>query len=1367
MVEETMKTKKESARRISRIVLLSSLIVFSFVGLLLAEDYPSNFIGPGYREYLYGKIQDGYYVDAFAKLDVSLKTKIDKRNQIEDILNNSYRARPETNYSILSAEYEKRVTEQETVQAIAKTRQEREQGAAAQGEFYYIPYADGKKEYFKDGLLWRIENELIKDQFGNESRKNTYNIKYNDKRLMIGYESTSTNTFGDSTYNLFEADYTEDSVYYGTEDSVANKLMSRYRITEIDASGHKSVISWTADGYVGKFLTGFRETVDSEVYGHSEVHRYDIVYDSADPNRPTSYKEHGTKNGTTYDLVRSNIEYLDLGEGQNPLMLKWHEVYSDTDGNRNEQDYANEYYVNGTSATLLSTTIKYTRSDISGTVTQGWSKTIYSYDKNNVLESATGYGEYTATDVDGTTTTTGTTNDTYEVIHGHAKVVKSETGLSIKGPSGTTNETKRQTFTYDQWGLHMLSSEGAAVGSTISPSGDTTYFYNLETYGIIWGEAKILSVTGTSYTFNLYNENPDNLGPLTFADLTNAGLLEKYLANSDSHNTSTKTFTYLDNGRLQSVTGEVDTYVQTITGDVYHTNTKEEYEVRFNQSFLTDQTMHTTGENTLSGNTWEEMEKLHYDYGEYSSSETGNNSKYALIGVHQGEVTLNGVTAVGKVSISKGLFQSETGEYTSTTTTITQSTYEVKYGQSYITQSVSTSNTENLVQGSFSTRVQTTNFTYGWINFQGQQYYTATSQNVSITSEGHDISGNSWHSISPETYTLNFQLCTYDGKQYWGIPEGTKIETSYTIAGQDPYNNVYTETVTNSYEYKYGQPWLMQSTSVRETHDTRSDKSKEHTTTNSTTTYAYGEISFGGKTYYGLLSTTFTSKSEGVDDEGKSWSSEAETYTLTNQVCEYNGKKYWGVPEGTVITTTYKTTSDGKDATVTNTYEIKYGQLLLIKNVVSGEGGSSTTANNYGWITYEGKQYYAIESQDYNLAEESFHLTFSAQTYNGVNYWGLEEGKTYTRVDVQHETQSGSETVPVTNNAGETIGYATTSWSVDYEITITKNFKIVDGSLKFMGADVDVEVTGSSVVTTVNITIPAPGGVGTLNIVSVYAGTIDAPPVPGVSIPISVSYTYNGPEGSVEINLTAPQNNYDPVTGALVSVTYTVNQSGLNTQGVPIWVATPTTITIPVAVKPYQTTDENGQPVTKTTTGLVEGFSTAITYTVNFANGAPSQTFTDTYMVLSGIPMLADSARAEYSNIKILQPVAAPAEPGAVPTSGGPGGETVSPTEMVQQAAAAGWDPPVSALEENPELYLTDPGQALLADVQANPGNYFTAAGLQALNSNSGDVFQVIMANPAQYLTPQGTSALTSIVYSPQTYLTNSGLILIFAPPTP
>ncbi|MEI6631114.1 MAG: hypothetical protein WCL25_00675 [bacterium] len=840
-----------------KILLALLVIILSATSILSAEDYPSSFLGPGYREYLNGKIQDGYYVDTFAKLDVRLKTRIDKRNQIEDILNSSYRARPETNYSILSAEYEKMENQQGALDTIAKTGQEREKGAAANGEFYYIIHEDGKKEFFRDGLLWHIENELIIDQFGNSSRKDTYNIKYNEKRLMIGYESTSINAFGDRTYNSFECEYTADSVYYGANDTVANKLMSRYTMTEIDASGKKTVVSWTADGYVGKFLTGFREVVDSEVYGHSEVHRYDIIYGSGDPNKPTYYKEHGIKNGTEYDLERSNIQYTDLGEGLNPLMISWHEKYTDIDGNVTESDYKNEYSINGTSAILLSTINNYTRTDVGGTITQGWNKVLYTYDKNGVLESAIGYGEYSSTDVDGTTTTEATVTDTYEVIHGHAKVVKGEESLSIESLTGTTIQSKTQSFIYDQWGLHLLDATGATVGYTIGPGGDITYFYSRETYSIIWGEAKIVNVTSYSYSFNIYNENPLGLGELDFEDLENAILLQQYQNNADSYSISTKAFEYDDNGRLKSIVGNVDSYTQSITGSISHTNTQ-------------------------------------------------------------------------------------------------------------------------------------TNSSYGWADFNGEKYYVCISESVSITSDGSSISGGSWHSENPETYTLTFQACEYNGKDYWGISEGTIITTSYTISGSDQYNNVYTETVTKTYEYKYGQPWLTESSSVSETTDTKN--TKEHTTTTSTTSYTYGEFTLDGHKYYGMLSYTFTSESKGTDKDGKDWSSTAETYIITYQECEYNGQKYWGIPEGTIITTNFTTTSDGKTSTVTNTYEIKFGQLMMMKSVIERDNKASTTINNYGWITFQEKEYYAIASQDYNLDGHELHIELGEYTLNDITYWGLKEG---------------------------------------------------------------------------------------------------------------------------------------------------------------------------------------------------------------------------------------------------------------------------------------------------------------------------------------------------------------------------------------
>jgi hypothetical protein len=136
--------------KISKIVLslILSLYAYLLTGALSsplwAEDYPSGYLGPGYREYLNGKIQDGYYVDAFTKLDNRLKTRVDKRNQVEEILGYAYRATPQTHQEIVTAMNERQENSYRLNAQIINQRNQREKNASAQSEFTYIPFPDGK-----------------------------------------------------------------------------------------------------------------------------------------------------------------------------------------------------------------------------------------------------------------------------------------------------------------------------------------------------------------------------------------------------------------------------------------------------------------------------------------------------------------------------------------------------------------------------------------------------------------------------------------------------------------------------------------------------------------------------------------------------------------------------------------------------------------------------------------------------------------------------------------------------------------------------------------------------------------------------------------------------------------------------------------------------------------------------------------------------------------------------------------------------------------------------------------------------------------------------------------------------------------------
>jgi hypothetical protein len=305
----------EFKKGITKIINLFIVIEFLFYPSipLWAEDYPEGYLGSGYREYLSGKIQNGYYVEVFTKMDMRQKERVDKRNQVEGILNYSYQATPESTNGILAAEYQHKDSIDKLNTEIKQQRQQREQVATAQTEFNYIKYSDGKVAYFKDSLTTRVENERVVDEFGNVSIKNTYDMQYNDKRLLTSYEATQTDHLGNaSRLYWYGVSYTPDSVFYANKDTRAGKNVTDYYLKEIDSAGNTKLTHWQASSYEGKFLRAFSQTIEDSIYGTSTFTRSNITYENNDSERASSYHEEGIgTDGLAYTLERTNINYND------------------------------------------------------------------------------------------------------------------------------------------------------------------------------------------------------------------------------------------------------------------------------------------------------------------------------------------------------------------------------------------------------------------------------------------------------------------------------------------------------------------------------------------------------------------------------------------------------------------------------------------------------------------------------------------------------------------------------------------------------------------------------------------------------------------------------------------------------------------------------------------------------------------------------------------------------------------------------------------------------------------------------------------------------------------------------------------------
>ena len=213
-----MKEKKTNQTALKKavigIITASLLLALSIPGW--AADYLIGFIGPGHQEYLHNKIRQGYYVEVFADLDIRQKEQVQKKNQLKALVFDAYQANVDSAYGILEHDYQRAKNAQVLNWTIRQDINRNKQVAATNTEFKYIKHSDGKIVRFTNGLVTSIENERIVDQFGNVSIRDTFNMEYNDKRLLTGYEASISDSLGNVTQiYCYGIEYTDDSVFYG------------------------------------------------------------------------------------------------------------------------------------------------------------------------------------------------------------------------------------------------------------------------------------------------------------------------------------------------------------------------------------------------------------------------------------------------------------------------------------------------------------------------------------------------------------------------------------------------------------------------------------------------------------------------------------------------------------------------------------------------------------------------------------------------------------------------------------------------------------------------------------------------------------------------------------------------------------------------------------------------------------------------------------------------------------------------------------------------------------------------------------------------------------------------------------------------
>ena len=137
--------------------------------------------------------------------------------------------------------------------------------------FKYVKYQDGKTVWLKDGLASSVIDEKIIDAHGNVSYRNTYNMRYNQKRLVTDYEAEITDYKGRKTYtNWSDAEYTDDSVFYADEDTNAAKKLTRFKEIVIDHQDNiTSKVRSDIEYNQNNLMTAYNETVIDK-FGNTE-----------------------------------------------------------------------------------------------------------------------------------------------------------------------------------------------------------------------------------------------------------------------------------------------------------------------------------------------------------------------------------------------------------------------------------------------------------------------------------------------------------------------------------------------------------------------------------------------------------------------------------------------------------------------------------------------------------------------------------------------------------------------------------------------------------------------------------------------------------------------------------------------------------------------------------------------------------------------------------------------------------------------------------------------------------------------------------------------------------------------------------------
>ncbi|MFC1623722.1 cysteine peptidase family C39 domain-containing protein, partial [Candidatus Omnitrophota bacterium] len=366
----------------------------------------------------YGEQSGFLRIESVKKMIKRQMDEMKRRQQIQED-----RGRREfRNYNINRRLYMDAVGKAQEAQSVSdqimKARSNTFDAASAFTEFSYTMNKDGSRVNYKNGLPSSIYNEPAYDSLGQYSLKNTLNMTYSSRRLLVSYDAEIRDSLGNATkIRWFDGVYSGDSIWWAGPNTSA-----------------------------GKYLLGYKEII-TDPYGTTTMRDWSTTRDSYGSDRKLSTYSDVIKDATG-NIISTSI-WSDLTyEGSN--LTGYHQEAKDAYGNVTISDWDGEFK-NGRMASSHSIDTQINR-DGTSSVTD--STLTYKYDKDNNIESAYGFTQVNGEAKDANEqliyTYAGTNEQFYEAINGQLKILYTVSDSEqVNSDTSTSKTHTRFDYVYD------------------------------------------------------------------------------------------------------------------------------------------------------------------------------------------------------------------------------------------------------------------------------------------------------------------------------------------------------------------------------------------------------------------------------------------------------------------------------------------------------------------------------------------------------------------------------------------------------------------------------------------------------------------------------------------------------------------------------------------------------------------------------------------------------------------------------------------------------------------------------------------------------------------------------------------------------